>query len=69
MLIFTRQVQQVVKIGDNIEVKVLGIKGNQVRLGITAPKQISVHREEVYDRIKQETETAKMTITHLGGSI
>jgi carbon storage regulator len=61
MLIFTRQVQQVVKIGDNIEVKVLGIKGNQVRLGITAPKHIPVHREEVYDRIKQETETAKIS--------
>jgi carbon storage regulator len=54
MLIFTRNVHQVVTIGDDIEVKVLGVKGNQVRLGITAPKQIPVHREEVYDRIKHE---------------
>jgi carbon storage regulator len=61
MLIFTRHVHQVVTIGDDIEVRVLGIKGNQVRLGITAPKQVPVHREEVYDRIKQETGTAKMS--------
>jgi carbon storage regulator len=61
MLIFTRYVHQVVTIGDDIEVKVLGIKGNQVRLGITAPKQIPVHREEVYDRIKHESETVKIS--------
>jgi carbon storage regulator len=61
MLIFTRQVQQVVTIGDEIEVKVLEIKRNHVRLGITAPKQIPVHRREVYDRIKQGTETVKMS--------
>ena len=59
MLIFTRNVHQVVTIGDDIKVKVLGMKGNQVRLGITAPKHIPVHREEVYDRIKHETETLK----------
>jgi carbon storage regulator len=59
MLIFTRNVHQVVTIGDDIEVKVLGVKGNQVRLGITAPKQIPVHREEVYDRIKHEIGTVK----------
>ena len=41
-------------IGDDIRIKVLGIKGNLVRLGITAPKQITVHRDEVYDRIQQE---------------
>jgi carbon storage regulator len=61
MLIFTRHVHQVVTIGDDIEIKVLGIKGNQVRLGITAPKQIPVHREEVYDRIKHESETVKIS--------
>ena len=55
MLIFTRHVQQVVTIGDNIRVRVLEIKGNQVRLGITAPRKIAVHREEVYDRINQGT--------------
>ena len=59
MLIFTRHVHQVVRIGDDIEVKVLGINGNRVRLGITAPKQIPVHREEVYDRMKHESETVK----------
>jgi carbon storage regulator len=59
MLIFTRNVHQVVTIGDDIKIKVLGVKGNQVRLGITAPKQIPVHREEVYNRIKHETETVK----------
>lgn len=59
MLIFTRNVHQVVTIGDDIKIKVLGVKGHQVRLGIIAPKQIPVHREEVYDRIKHETETEK----------
>ena len=59
MLIFTRNVHQVVTIGDNIQIKILGVKGHQVRLGIIAPKQIPVHREEVYDRIKHETETEK----------
>jgi carbon storage regulator len=53
MLIFTRRINEVVTIGDDIKIKVLGIKGNQVRLGITAPKQIPVHREEVHARIKQ----------------
>ena len=51
MLILTRRVTELVCIGDEVKIVVLGIKGNQVRLGITAPKSIPVHREEVYERI------------------
>ena len=55
MLILTRRVGETVMIGDNVTVTVLGVKGNQVRLGVNAPKDVSVHREEIYERIKQET--------------
>lgn len=54
MLILTRRVGEIVRIGDTIEITVLGIKANQVRLSIKAPKDISVHREEVYLRIQAE---------------
>lgn len=54
MLILTRRVGETVMIGDNVTVTVLGVKGNQVRLGVNAPKDVSVHREEIYERIKQE---------------
>jgi carbon storage regulator len=54
MLILTRRVGEVLMIGDNVTVTVLGIKGNQVRIGVNAPVDVSVHREEVYDRIKRE---------------
>jgi len=54
MLVLRRLVGETLKIGDNITVTVLGIKGAQVRIGIEAPKNIPVHREEVYDKIKEE---------------
>ena len=54
MLILTRRISESVIIGDDVKITVLGVKGSQVRLGIDAPKEVSVHREEIYERIKQE---------------
>lgn len=54
MLILTRRIGETVMVGDDVSITVLGVKGNQVRLGINAPKSIAVHREEIYERIKNE---------------
>ena len=54
MLILTRRVGETVMIGNDVTVTVLGVKGNQVRVGINAPKNVAVHREEIFERIKRE---------------
>ena len=54
MLILTRRAGETVMIGSDITITVLGVKGNQVRIGINAPKDVAVHREEIYERIKSE---------------
>lgn len=59
MLILTRRVGETLMIGDEVTVTVLGVKGNQVRIGVNAPKDVSVHREEIYERIKNEKEAAQ----------
>ena len=60
MLILTRRVGQTICIGDNIRLKILGVTGNQIRVGVEAPDDVAIHREEVYDRIRQEaTETSE----------
>ena len=56
MLILTRRVGETLMIGDEVTVTVLGVKGNQVRLGVNAPRTVAVHREEIYERIRHERE-------------
>lgn len=64
MLILTRRVGETLMVGDDVTVTVLGVKGNQVRIGVNAPKDVAVHREEIYERIRKENEAgAGKTIT------
>ncbi|MEO5331037.1 MAG: carbon storage regulator CsrA [Magnetococcus sp. YQC-5] len=58
MLILTRRIGESLNIGDEIKITLLGIKGNQVRIGIDAPRDVEVHREEIYDKIRRETRKA-----------
>ena len=68
MLILTRRVGETVVIGNDVTVTVLGVKGNQVRLGVNAPREVAVHREEIFERIKREQSEDKAPRPHLNGS-
>ena len=59
MLILTRRVGETVMVGNDVTVTIVGVKGNQIRIGVTAPKDVTVHREEIYERIKHEREQTK----------
>lgn len=63
MLVLSRKTNEAIRIGDNIEVSILGIEGDQVKLGISAPKSVEIHRKEIYDAIQlQNNEAANVTI-------
>jgi carbon storage regulator len=70
MLVLTRKVNEVILVNDNIEIKVVSIEGNHVRLGVNAPKDVTIHRKEIYDRIKEENKSAiKSTKTDIGEAL
>ena len=66
MLILTRRVGETLMIGDEVTVTVLGVKGNQVRIGVNAPKEVAVHREEIYERIKREQQGQEAAVAATG---
>jgi len=59
MLVLSRQRDESIMIGDNVEITIVDVRGDKVRLGITAPREVSVHRREVYDAIQREKEASK----------
>jgi carbon storage regulator len=61
MLILTRRVGETVMVGNDVTVTIVGVKGSEVRIGINAPKDIAVHREEIYERIRREQDPARLT--------
>ncbi len=68
MLILTRRVGETVVIGNDVTVTVLGVKGNQVRLGVNAPREVAVHREEIYERIQGEQPKTEVKVTNGSGA-
>jgi len=68
MLILTRRVGETVVIGNDVTVTVLGVKGNQVRLGVNAPREVTVHREEIYERIQGEQPETEVKVTNGSGA-